>query len=455
MDILIPNNQLAEQIVLTAMLNDVDCYNEGMGSLTDKHFYDNNYKLIFQAIKTLYQEGVETNIYTLSLKVSETFGGLEKIGGGKTITELMNESPRLEDFEKFLDCLHENYQKRELIYIATKILEKDFSTIDSFSSFLEKYQKAVCEINNNGSSKQIESVQNLISKFDKGMGISEYIEEIHRCVNEGESINKGLTTGYEQLDELIGCFTEGSLTYVGARASMGKTTFVLNLILNQLFSKEPKKILFFSLEMDRKIILTKLIATQAGVCYKRLMEGKCSPSELNKFKKASESFRDKNIWIEDQGGLTISKIKSRIRRLAAMKGIDVVYIDYLTLVKSEIQFNNKHLEVDSLSKGLQHLAKELNIPIVCLAQLNRNVEGRTDKRPNLSDFRESGSIEEDADTAMLLYRPSYYDKHNKPGVMEVYVAKNRILGNLGKVDFCFRNGKLEEMLKIKDLYNGQ
>ncbi len=216
---------------------------------------------------------------------------------------------------------------------------------------------------------------------------------------------------------------------------MGKTTFILNLMKNMSLYQKKTKIGFFSLEMPATTIFTKLLCLFCDIKFSKFEDGLCTSEEKDRVINQIQKMKDLPLYLDDPSGIKLSQLRSRAKRMLYNFGIEILFIDYLTLIRSDEKFNNKHLEVDAISKGLQTLAKELNIPIVVLAQLNRASVKKEKPFPSLADFRESGSIEEDADGCILLHRPEYYDPNNQPGIIKVYVAKNRLRGKVCIHDF--------------------
>jgi replicative DNA helicase len=268
---------------------------------------------------------------------------------------------------------------------------------------------------------------------------------------------KVISSGFPALDKLIGGFREGTLIYLGARTSQGKTTMLMNFIVNAL--RAAHNVAFFSLEMSPQVIVKKLHCTDAGVNYRLWDQDNLSRRDLELLQKTEDSHIFGRLRIGSDS-MKISFLKSELRRLIYQYKIEIAFVDYLTLVKPDKTCPTRHHEVDSLSKGLQEISKELKIPIIVAAQFNRRSVTNQDKRPSLADFRESGSIEEDADVCLLLHRPEVYLSTDRPGVTELYVAKNRLYGDLGMIDFEYSNGKLipystGRAIKVSEVYDNK
>lgn len=276
-------------------------------------------------------------------------------------------------------------------------------------------------------------IEDVIQDFE-GKNLLDVVRERMEKFQAGEPLYSGVRSGYPLLDKSIGSFRNGTLTYIGARTNTGKTTFIMN-IMSQILFQTKHRMCFFSAEMPDESILEKFLCMDAGIRYDKYSEGRLSVHEFwsieQKIKSLSGHENARRFIIND-GPLSTSSLASKMRRYVKMDGIEIFFIDYLTLIKSMGKHNNGHEKVNEVSKELQRLAKELKVPIVCLAQLNR---GAAAKPPTLSDFRESGSIEEDCDVAIMLYQPSLYDP-NADKNLHLTVAKNRLMGTLCKIEYA-------------------
>jgi replicative DNA helicase len=435
------------------MVNDELSLYQAMVRLSEKHFFGGSHKIFYLSMIDLAKENKEVNHYSMLLKMKQD-NTLEEFGGSAALSNFMSSYPSTKDFDDYSKQLIQMSQKRELIMLSSEMIKNVDRCEGSPEKVIIEFQKKICSIGDEMNTKETKTNASIYENFRLGMSFPDYLDHMVELKKQGKETHVGVKSGYKNIDDLIGCFANSSLTYIGARASMGKTTFISNLMINQMFGDNPKKILFFSLEMPSESIFAKVVASKSGVQYKSLHENKCTEDELHAIKYAGEILKSKGFFYEDQPGMNLSMLVSKARMHCIAHGIDIIYVDYLTLLKSDNKQINKHLQVDELSKGLQYLARELEIPIVCLAQLNRAVESRTCKRPTKSDFRECGSIEEDADTVILLYRPGYYDEYDKPNVMEVIVDKNRIRDDLGTVELVLSDGRLQEQkpVNIEGLY---
>jgi replicative DNA helicase len=258
--------------------------------------------------------------------------------------------------------------------------------------------------------------------------------------------HKSIASGIPSLDAITGGFGAGTLTYVGARTSMGKTTILLHFAHAAIAS--GKRVCIISLEMAPSVVGLKLVCVGANVSYKRLANETLPPTDYLKLESESRNEVYDNAFIESTR-CTITQLRSNMRKMVARDKVEGFYVDYLTLIKPDKASPIRHVEVDQISKGLQDIAQELQVPVVCASQLNRRIATATDHTPTLADFRESGSIEEDADTCLLLHRPEYYDEFNKPGIMQVIIAKNRLYGDLGKVELEWEGGRYKPLSRFE------
>lgn len=298
------------------------------------------------------------------------------------------------------------------------------------------------------------NILDVVKTFKEDRSLLEEIELRKKRKDSGLSNYQGVCSGYPILDETLGSFQKGATYYIGARSSMGKTTFMLNLIKNML---DKYRIGIFSLEMDLDIITMKIASILTDLKYNQLSSGDLTQVQLEQFKLNLEALNKSSVFLEGPKPITIHKLRSRAKRMKENFNIDILFIDYLTRIQPSGDNFNKHLEVDEVSKGLQSLAKELEIPIVCFAQLNRASTGRKENGkvlpPTLVDFRESGSIEEDCDGAIFLHRPDYYDPLDHPGQIKVIIAKNRLEGTLKTIEYsCISSisERYKEQPKVKD-----
>lgn len=446
MQIELPHNENAEYQILSAIINSHDCLNESLGCVNETHFHDKRNKLIYNVVMQIIKEDNEVSVHAILMRL-ERDNILNISGGNDYIHNLMAMAPDIYDFQDAFPILDDVARKRNIILLGESMIRGAANCQGSPQTIIEDYQKKLCNITSSQSSKSPQEAtgSSLIDDIGEGMSLIDKIKQDRHNALKGIRTQNGVETGFPQIDQLIGGFNHGTLTYIGARTGMGKTTFCLNICLNQIFADKPKKILFFTLEMTKEKILTILVAMKANVPYKKILRGKINDQEEHNLNYACMQFKNKPIIFQGQDNITISKLRAIARRHHAAGNVDIIYVDYLTMVKSDEKNASKHLDVDEISKGLQTLSRELNIPIVAIAQLNRALEARVDKRPQLSDFRECGSIEEDADNVLFLYRPAYYNPEDKPGLLECRIAKNRELHDLDTIELALEGQTLKEI----------
>lgn len=450
----LPYDRNVERLILGAMLYSTDAANYLIDILDDSDFFISEHQYIFQAAKALYLKdfAIERTTIAIEMQLQGTF---DKIGGIQKLIELSTESYYSAPFDDYAKTLKNFSRLRKLIYLSRSMMEKASLPANDSDDLIGELQDDLVKIQGEGDSK-VKELNEVIKHYDEEMSLLDFVNDVHERKALGLNVYKGVCTGYPIFDQTLGGFKKGAIYYIGARTSMGKTTFLCNLINNIHITNPDMQIGFFSLEMGHQLIALKLMCLIADVKY-----DDCEDGELKNEQRArlthtiTSSLEGKNyLHIDDPDAITINNLCSRAKRMVQANKIEILFIDYLTRIVPRRIMNNKHNEVDSISKALQSLAKELDIPIVVLAQLNRQSTMRKDPTPTLTDFRESGSIEEDADCAILLHRPSYYEPMNKPGISQVIIAKNRIRGKLRKIEFSCdytQSDRYFECKKIQDV----
>jgi len=411
-----PQDLNAEMAVLSAMMLDSDGVCKAVEILKDNHFYKNAHRVIFKAIKDLFEQNIEVDIITL-IHTLEEQGDLSLVGGKVYINEISDIVLSSANVEYHAKIVLDKAILRMLLTICNSIIKSIYDSEKPTKEILEQAEQTIFEI------CEIPHKQSLI-RIDHAMN------ETYKMLNDISS-NKdkmiGLSTGFEFLDNQIGGLKKGQLVIVAARPSMGKSSFALNIaaFLSIIFDR---RIAIFSLEMSRDEISLRIISSEAGIPMPILISGQYANNQKTQdIIKTINEFQEKNIWIDDSGSNTVIDIKAKARRLMSeLKGLDLIIIDYLQLMQSHIRSDNRVQEVSEISRGLKLLAKDLDLPVMALSQLSREPEKRTNKRPILSDLRESGGIEQDADVVVFIYRDVVYNKETpKPNVAELLIAKNR------------------------------
>jgi replicative DNA helicase len=447
MESTMPTNKDAEMYILSLMLRSRELRDELLCGLTDEEFYFLEHKTIFSEIKALAsRHDVNIGVLHASLKNG---GKISDAGGDEYLKSLAFVGSGA-DVKFYLDKLSETSKARRLAMIGRELWETALKGNGSEDLILDTMKK-ISDLSQNADRKP-KSIKEIIEDYEDGKSYLNVLQEKMDSYHETGKCFSGILSGYPNLDDLIGGFPNGGFVIIGARTSMGKTTFLLNLIFNIMETNPDMKVGFFSLEMPQEVLMGKMACMLSGVNFKKSQKGQLNSLEYEKVERATEELSNSDsVVFVDEAGLRIGKLKSATRRLIIKHKIKILFVDYLTLVQSDSKYSNKHLEVNEISKGLQSLAKELRIPIICLAQLNRQSVGRADKRPLLSDLRESGSIEEDADLVMMLHRPKLYDASLPEDITQIYVCKNRIFGDLGMVQFRYQEGRLYEQKKVETM----
>lgn len=413
-----PHDENAEKAVIGGLLIQGKLIDICYDNLSPEDFYFSKYGKIYKIMGELYRKDKPIDIITLTNELRSK-NLLEKVGGAADLTKLVNEIPSTANFSHYMKLIRDKAIMRKFIETGSYMIAQGFGQVDC-DEFCNEIESKVMEITNaKGSEEEFLDMETVCREtFD-------YIENVYE--NRGEVI--GVPTGFGYLDHLTAGLQPGDLIIIAARPSMGKTTFVLNLAINAATKK--KKVGFISLEMSRRQLALKQISMLGKLDSNELRRGNIQENDWSHISHALGKLAKMPIFIADKIGVaTFSKIRSKIRRLITKHKLDLIIIDYLQLIDSFAggKIENRQQEVTKISRGFKLLASELDIPIVALSQLSRSVEQRHDKRPLMSDLRESGAIEQDADIVAFLYREGYYVK-NDPDVSdtgtELIIAKQR------------------------------
>lgn len=379
-------------------------------------FYKPSHQKIYAAIKELHSKNQPIDIITVT-NVLQSEGSMEVVGGPEYLISLLDKTISSANIVSHAKIVREKALLRKMILTNSKLIERayeqDFVDVETFMD------QAESEIFKLGENK---TQSGLVGSMEIVKAAIQKIEELYRR----KADVTGLGTGFTELDKMTSGLHPGEMTIIAARPSMGKTAFSLNVAQN-IALREKKTIAYFSLEMGKDAMMMRMLSAESKVSMGDIRNGKIQDSAWPKLINAASALSEASIFIDDTPGMSPFEIRSRARRLKAEHGLDCIMIDYLQLMSMKQKYSSREQEVAEISKSLKSIAKELQIPIIALAQLNRGVEGRSDRRPMLSDLRESGSIEQDADVIMMLYRDDYYDKEDpdKQGHAEVIVGKQR------------------------------
>lgn len=408
-----------EMAVLGAMMIEKEAVPKGIELLTPENFYLKEHKLIFEAIQNLFDANEPVDISTLYEELRKA-GHLEQIGGAAYLSKLSQNISSAANIEYHAKIVLEKHILRSLISSSMDIAKSAYDASEDAFDLLDAAERKIFEITE-------EHLKKSYVQMDKAVREAmEYIELIH----DKKKQNFSVPTGFYQLDDLLGGFQKSDLIILAARPSMGKTAFALSCARNAAVDyKVPVAV--FSLEMATIQMVIRLLCAEARLNAHLVRTGKLPMEDAHKLARNIHRLSEAPIYIDDSPAQTILEIRAKARRLKADKKIGLIIIDYLQLMSASSRMESREREISHISRSLKSLAKELNIPVIALAQLNRAVEARTDKRPQLSDLRESGSIEQDADVVMFIHRPEYYgikqdaEGNNLEGVAEIIVGKQR------------------------------
>ena len=434
----IPNNIEAEQAVLASMLLSKYAKDKAIETLTNDSFFLEKHSKIFSAIKELTTKNIPVDITTLTSKLKDD-NTLNEIGGIDYLTEILDLTPTAANIDYYLNIVEDKSILRNLINEATEIATMGYANELSVTETLDKAESKILNVVKNRKSSEFKQMPEIITE------IKENLEKL--AANKGKI--SGIPTGFYDLDNITDGFHENELVIIAARPAMGKTALALNMATNVAL-KAKKSVIIFTLEMRAEQLVTRMISTLGQVDAKKLQNGSLTSKDWQRVNEAMSQLAEANIYIDDSPGVTIGDIKAKSRRIASQdENVGLILIDYLTLIGSMGRYaGNRQQEVSEISRALKTLALELKIPVVTLAQLSRTPELRENKRPVLSDLRESGSIEQDADLVAFIYRDDYYNEASKiddnMSKTEIIIRKNRN-GRIGTAELLFKKNTLSFM----------
>ena len=427
-----PHSIEAEQMILGGILIDPDSFIEISGMIYEYNFYRHEHQKIFQHILILKAADRNVDAITLSDSLKQT-GDLDFIGGTSYLNNLIDATVSAINIKSYAQIVRDRYILRELISAGNKIIELAyFSYFKDVDIILDESEKKIFQIKDiNITNKQFNDIKVLLDKV------------LERTLMMSNKDNKdgitGIPTHFNQLDHLTSGLQAGELIIVAGRPGMGKTSFALNIAENVAL-KNQLAVAIFSLEMTGEQLVQRMLSSVALVDQNSIKRGEFSHDEMDKLYLAMSELKKAPIYIAESPGINVIDLRSRVRRLKnQINNLGLVVIDYVQIMSGlrDSRGVNRAQEIADISRSLKSLALELNVPIILLSQLNREVESRQDKRPNIADLRESGALEQDADIILLLYRDSYYDKESKKGnLSEINIAKNRS-GSTGIVELAF------------------
>lgn len=423
----LPYNLEAEQTVLGALLLDPESISVAMTYIKPDSFYVTKHRDLFSIIIRLFTLGVNADVITVINEAVKENIFESSTAGKEYLASIMEGVPTTKNLESYCKIVEEKYYIRQLITTAREIIEISSGGQESAEQLLDYAEQKIYDI------RQGKAVDGL-TKIDEV--ILEAYDELGRKSGPDKEKYIGAKSGFAELDNIITGLNRSDLIILAARPAMGKSAFALNLAVNVARRNTESEVVIFSLEMSKEQNVTRMLSSESLVESEYLMKGNISGDQWNKLAQGADRLTGMNIYLDDTAGITVPQMKAKLRR---MKNLGLVIIDYLQLMSSGRRIDNRVTEISEITRQLKLMAKELNVPVITLSQLSRSVESRTDKRPILSDLRESGSIEQDADIVMFLYRDAYYNKDTPdPALAECIVAKNRH-GETGTINMRYNS----------------
>ncbi len=425
----LPHNLDAEKAVLGAILIHNDAFNSAAELIDSRDFFRDAHRRIFDRMVALSERGDAIDFVTLKDELQRS-GELDEVGGPAYISSLADGVPRSANVEHYARIVKEKATLRGLIHSATRIIAEAYQAEEDADLILDSAEKAIFEIAEGRISAGFTPLRDLVQS---SFATIEKLQEQRNAIT-------GVPSGFQDLDEMTAGFQPSDMIILAARPAMGKTSFVLNVAQNA--AKKGKTVGVFSLEMSKEQLFLRLLTSEAMIDAHKFRTGYLTEKDYGKLSHALGSLAELPIYIDDTPGVGLLEMRAKCRRLAAQHTLDLVVIDYIQLMQGRGRFESRQQELTSISRSIKILAKELNIPIIALSQLSRAPESRTDHRPQLSDLRESGALEQDADLVMFIYRAEVYDKEEtKPeelGTAEIIIGKHRN-GPIGSVRLTFLN----------------
>jgi len=420
-----PHDTEAEQAVLSAMLFDREAIADACETLRGEDFYSPGHQVIFDAMVELFMQAVPVDLITLADKLQEK-AQLDAIGGKEALVLLAGNFYTSANLRHHLKIVEERSILRQLIKAAGDIMAASYDARDEIAFILDRAEKSIFDIAQNRNSRDFSPISGILV---------ETVNRIEYITKSKERIT-GVPTGFLDFDLKTAGMQPSELILIGARPSMGKTAFMLNVAQHAAVTKRIPTA-FFSLEMSKEQLVSRLLCSHAGIDAQRLRTGDLDTDEWSKIAYSMAPLSNSTLYIDDTPGISIAEVRAKTRRLKLEKGLGLVVVDYIQLMQSGNRAENRQQEISEISRNLKNIAKELNVPVMTAAHLSRACEARQDHHPMLSDLRESGAIEQDADVVAFLYRDEYYNKDTeKKNQAEVIIAKQRN-GPTGTVELMY------------------
>ncbi len=427
-----PQNIDAEASLLGAILIDSDAVVKVADMLQADDFYDERHRRIYEAVIQLYEKHQPIDVLTLSDQLKST-GFLDMVGGAAYLAELTNYVPTAAHAEQYAEIVAQKGIRRRLIKASQEIVGIGFDESKSIQELIEEAESRLFEVSQRHIKQDIVSLENILTEsFDR-------LDELHK--DKGKI--RGVPTGFKDLDNTLAGLQRSDLIILAARPSMGKTAFSLNLAHN-IAVKAEQPVLVFSLEMSKEQLVDRMLSMESGVDAWALRTGNLTDADFEKIGQAMGTLSEAQIFIDDTPGITVSDLRTKARREAHRRELGLIVVDYLQLMSGGSRYGgegNRVQEISEISRGLKGIARELNVPLLALSQLSRSVESRSPQIPQLSDLRESGSIEQDADVVAFIYREEYYNPEtDRKHITDILIKKHRN-GPTGGIELYFDKEK--------------
>lgn len=427
-----PQNSDAEASLLGAVLIDSDAIVKIADLVKPEDFYEERHRRIYEAILQLYEKRSPIDVLTLSDQLKGT-GFLEPVGGASYLTQLTNFVPTAAHVENYAEIVAQKSLRRRLIRASQDIIDLGHDESRNLQELIEEAETKLFNVSQQHVKQDIVSLETVLAEsFDR-------LDELHR--DKGKI--RGVPTGFKDLDKILAGLQRSDLFILAARPSMGKTALALNLAHN-VAVKADQPVLVFSLEMSKEQLVDRMLAMESGVDAWALRTGNLNDADFEKIGQAMGTLSEAQIFIDDSPGITVSDLRTKARREAHVRPLGLIVVDYLQLMSGGHKFGgdgNRVQEISEISRGLKGIARELNVPLVALSQLSRSVESRSPQIPQLSDLRESGSIEQDADVVAFIYREDYYNPETeRRNITDILIKKHRN-GPTGNVELFFDKEK--------------
>lgn len=427
-----PHDVQAEKSVLGAILIDSSAMNIIAEFLRMDHFYLREHKVVYESMLSLFEKQQPIDVLTLKNEL-QSVGKLKEAGGAAYLSDLLNAVPTSAYVEQYGKIVKDRYTKRKIIEVSSKAVQRAFEETGDVKNLIDITESEIFSLAQEHQHRDFVALKEILT---------DSFERLEEFMRSGGNV-RGVPTGFKDLDNKLAGLHPANLVILAARPGVGKTTFALNMAMHiALHEKQP--IGFFSLEMSKEELVDRLLVGRADIDAWKLKTGKLSEEDYKKLTQAMGDLAEAPIFIDDTPGLSILEMRTKARKLKAEKNLKVLIVDYLQLADAGRKFDSRTQEVSYISLGLKNLARELQIPVIALSQLSRAVEQRGDKKPQLSDLRESGAIEQDADVVMFIYREDedsdLLDEGKK--IVKISIAKHRN-GSTGEIDLMFRGDRVQ------------